>query len=213
MPAPSLFWHLLTRMGEMQIVLPAALLACLPLWREVTHRSLVRRWSLTLLLSITLTTVTKLAFIGWGVGIGVLNFTGISGHAMFATAVYPVLAVLMTSHGPHGAQRLAALAGIVLAWGVGLSRIVVGAHSVSEVIAGLVVGGAVSWVVLRHRPWPRIARGPWMPLLVLVWLVVTPLESPQLHTHSAVTRLSLLLAGHDTPYTRAEMLRRLQGKS
>ena len=37
-----------------------------------------------------ITTVTKVAFIGYEVGYAPLDYTGISGHAMFAAAVLPV---------------------------------------------------------------------------------------------------------------------------
>ena len=37
------------------------------------------------------TTASKVAFIGWGLGLSALDFTGISGHAMIASAVYPLL--------------------------------------------------------------------------------------------------------------------------
>lgn len=207
MALPPHFWHLLTRLGEMQILLPAALLACLPLLREPTSRAFVGRWWLAVGTAAVLTTATKLAFIGWGIGISALNFTGISGHAMFAASVYPVLVAVLASRLPPAVQRLAFTAGLALAVGVGISRIEVGAHSMSEVIAGLALGGLVTLATTWRGPLPRDATQPIFQLLVIAWMVLTPVHTPQSRSHYFVTRLSLMLAGHDVPHTRAELLR------
>jgi membrane-associated phospholipid phosphatase len=201
------FWHLLTRLGEMQILLPAALLACLPMVRVPEFKPFLMRWWLTLALATAITTATKLAFIGWGLGIGALNFTGISGHAMFAAAVYPVLVAVLASRLAPTAQRIAFWGGIALAVGVGISRIEVGAHSVSEVIAGLALGGWVTTAVMWRRPLPRKATGPFIQALVIAWMVLTPVHTPQSRSHYFVTRLSLMLAGREAPHTRAELLK------
>ncbi len=44
------------------------------------------------------TTFTKVAFIGYEVGYAPWDYTGISGHAMFAAAVLPVLASLLAGN-------------------------------------------------------------------------------------------------------------------
>lgn len=207
MALPLHFWHLLTRLGEMQILLPAALLTCLPLLREPSAKAFVARWWLAVGLAAVLTTATKLAFIGWGLGISALNFTGISGHAMFAAAVYPVMAALLASRLAPALQRLAFVAGVALALGIGISRIEVGAHSMAEVIAGLVLGGWVTLAAVVRSQVPRDATRPSIQLLVIAWMVLMPLHTPQSRSHYFVTRLSLLLSGHDMPHTRAELLR------
>lgn len=208
MALPPHFWHLLTRLGEMQILLPAALLACLPLMREPGSRAFAGHWWLALGVGTVLTTATKLAFIGWGVGIPALNFTGISGHAMFAAGVYPVLAALLATRLSPLPQRLAFVGGVALAVGVGISRIEVGAHSLSEVIAGLALGGCVTAATVWRGHLPRKVTHPIFQLLVIAWMVLTPVHTPQSRSHYFVTRLSLMLAGHDVPHTRAELLRK-----
>jgi membrane-associated phospholipid phosphatase len=201
------FWHLLTRLGEAQILLPAGLLAALCLLRRPEGRPLVAWWLALLGLATLLTTASKVAFIGWGVGWPELNFTGISGHAMFAAAIYPLLLGTLNSRaGPTG-RRLAVVVGGVLALLVGASRIVIGAHSGSEVLAGLLVGGAASAAALALIRLPRDLISPLIPAGVALWLAVTPAHAPPSQTHSMVTRLSLKLSGHATPYTRADMLR------
>src|SRR5437868_4928886 len=93
--AKAPYW--ITRFGEMGIVLP--LVAALALWILLSARSLrpVMGWLLPLGLAILLTSLSKIAFIGWGLGIAALDFTGFSGHAMFSAAIYPVLAYTLAT--------------------------------------------------------------------------------------------------------------------
>ena len=201
------FWHLLTRLGEMQILLPAALLALLAMLRRPDSRPLAGWWLVFLLGSALLTTASKLAFMGWGIGSAALDFTGISGHAMFATAVYPLLLGTLASHASPTGQRRVIGAGFVLALLVGISRLEVGAHSISEVIAGLLLGGAASAGAIALAPLPRAVIGPVLPVLIAVWVGVMPLQAPPSQSHSMVTKLALLLSGQQKPYTRASQAR------
>lgn len=201
-------WQLLTRLGEAEILLPAALLTVLAVLRRPEARPLAAGWLALLGAGVLLTTVTKVAFIGWGIGWPELNFTGVSGHTMFASAVYPVLLGTLASDMPPRARLLAIAAGCALALLIGVSRIKVGAHSSSEVLAGWLVGGAVSATVLVAGRLPRAMVGPVVPVLVVVWLGGMPAHAPASVTHSAVTQLALTLSGNTVPYTRSDMLRR-----
>jgi membrane-associated phospholipid phosphatase len=199
-------WHLVTRLGEAQYLLPAALWACLALMRHDATRSLACRWSQTLLIATVLTMASKLAFIGWGLGSAQWNFTGVSGHAMFASAILPLLVATLTSRLSAAWQRGAVLLSFVLVIAIGVSRLMVGAHSASEVLAGLLLGSAASAFAMAHVGLPREISNLYLPLVVVVWLLVAPLQAPQFPTHSLVTRLALLLSGHDKPYTRRDLM-------
>jgi hypothetical protein len=96
-------------------------------------------------------------------------------------------------------------AGYVLAFAVGVSRCVVGAHSASEVIAGCALGGLVAPVVLwaGHLPPVRLAR--WAPAVLAAWALLAVAGAPPSRSHDAVTRLALRLSGHDQPYRRWQM--------
>jgi membrane-associated phospholipid phosphatase len=204
-------WHLLTRLGEAEILLPAAALTALALFARATTRMLALRWVLLVAVATALTTASKVAFIGWGVGWAPINFTGISGHAMFAAAVYPVLLVSFVNADARGHYSRAIALGYGIALVVGLSRVVVGAHSVSEVLAGLLLGGAASALTLAWSAPPTRLMRPLVPLALVVWIALTPLHLPASQTHNFVTRLALALAGHDTPYTRHDLLRQQAG--
>jgi membrane-associated phospholipid phosphatase len=203
-------WHLLTRLGEIQILLPAALLALFAMVRHVQSRTLAVRWLVCLMIGALLTTASKIAFIGWGVGSAEFNFTGISGHAMFSAAIYPLLLGTLLSQLAPRAQMLAVALGFGLALVVGISRIVVGAHSLSEVVAGLLLGSMVSAMALTRAELPRFAMGPTIPVVVALWLLLSPVQTPQLPTHSFVTRLSLVLSGNKLPHTRHDLLQQVR---
>jgi hypothetical protein len=125
---------------------------------------------------------------------------------MFAAAVYPPLLSAMSSGTARRAHGLAIAAGCVVALLVGVSRFVLGAHSVSEILAGWLVGGIVSFAVLaRETPQPTQLRAT-MFVTAALWLTLMPTTGPALDTHSIVTRLALKLSGHERPYTRSALL-------
>lgn len=201
------FWAFVTRLGEAQILLPAALAALFWLARRADGRLLAAWWLALLSVAVALTTASKVAFIGFGLGIPVLNFTGISGHAMFAAAVYPLLLGTLTPPVASRARWLALAVGAGLALLVGVSRAVIGVHSGSEVIAGLAVGGAVSGIALGLAQLPHTKIGLAIPVGLALWLALTPMHAPASRTHDWVTQLSLKVSGRATPYTRPQMLR------
>jgi undecaprenyl-diphosphatase len=67
-----------------------------------------------------------------------------SGHALFATSVYGMTAVLGRRHGRPEAVFIA----VVLIVAIALQRVVTGAHLVNEVIGGALLGGAWLCTVL-----------------------------------------------------------------
>jgi len=203
----STFWQLVTRLGEAQIALPVLFASMIWLMRRNGNLRLVTWWLLFLVGAALLTLGTKVAFIGWGVGIAALDFTGVSGHTMFASVVYPLLACMLFTGWSTQQRRGAVWAGAALALVVGISRVMVDAHSVSEVVAGLVVGGAASAAALSFARHPVASVPFWVPLGVALWLGITPVAAPVSETHGMVTRLSLALSGRAVPYTRSDMLR------
>jgi hypothetical protein len=187
-----------------------ALLACLVLLRQSNTRNFAINWIGATALAAFLTTASKVAFIGWGIGSARWDFTGISGHAMFAAAVYPLLAVTLTARFSPVWQKLTFIFSLVLVVLVGVSRVVVGAHSGSEVLAGLVTGSLVVASVMTRNHVPYAAMSYFVPAIVALWLMLAPVHAPQLPTHALVTRLALYLSGHQHPYTRFEMLRSIK---
>jgi membrane-associated phospholipid phosphatase len=201
------FWQFITRLGEAQILLPVALALSWWVARRSEARPVVQRWLALVAIAALLTTVTKVAFLGWGVGSGALNFTGLSGHAMFAAAVYPPLLYFTAASRSTHWRRAAWLAGYAIALLVAVSRVMVEAHSWSEVVSGFCVGAAASGsaLVMARMRHPSVSL--WWPAGIAFWLAIMPMHAPASVTHDRVTRLALTLSGRQEPHTRFEMLR------
>lgn len=207
---PEVFWYSVTWFGDSGLLLPAA--AWIAVWlgvRTVT-RPIAWRWLWLFGTAGALVAASKIAFMGWGIGSALLNFTGISGHAMLAASVWPVAFWLTAAHGPPRARFSAAAMGWTFAALIGLSRLAIYAHSKSEVAAGFALGAAVSGLFLwrqHHRP-PRLH---WILLLI-------SLASPLLFlrpgspapTQDALSVVAVRLAGIERPFTRDDLLRRRQ---
>lgn len=203
LPLPA--WALLTRLGESQILLPAfaAILAWFR-WRLGAAR-LVGVWGAALVVAVALTTASKVAFLGWGLGYAPWDFAGVSGHAMFSFALWPVIAGALWADAPPARRRWALAAAYALAGVIAWSRLEVQAHSLSEVIAGALLGTAASAASLRWATPPRSHAPATLMVGLALWLAVTPMGAPPSPTHGWAVRLALALSGHEQPYTREQM--------
>ena len=201
------FWPIVTRFGEAQLMLPSglALVAWLA-WAGERRTALL--WVSLLSLAVALTTASKIAFIGWGVCLPSLNFTGVSGHAMHAAAVFPLLLRCLTASSGPPTRRVAVALGYAMAGLVAVSRVVIGAHSQSEAVAGFALGGAASALALAFGTVPQQHLPRWLLAGLIAAQLVNPAAAPSLPTHDMVPRLALAVSGHDRPYTRSMMLRR-----
>lgn len=200
-------WSSLSRLAEAPILAPFVLLCSLALALRPHGRRMAGWWSATFAIAASITLATKVAFLGWGIGSATLDFTGVSGHAMCAAAVYPTLLAAVTREAPARWRVLAVLGGVLLALAIGWSRVELGAHSASEVLAGLALGGAAAALTLRFAS-PRSPRLPALTLIVpCAALLAVPGPVSERASHGTVVRLSLALSGRAVPYTRAELLR------
>jgi membrane-associated phospholipid phosphatase len=215
---PHGYWQAFTWLGDSGLLLPASLLIVVLLgWPRDTRFEAVL-WCVVFGTGSMVIMVSKLAFMGWGIGSPRLNFTGFSGHTAIATSVWPVLlwlaAAQWTTRRPlafpaERGLRLAALVGWSLGAAIGISRLAVFAHSVSEVIGGFILGFAVSATFLalvRHRPlphfpWPVGVVGLLLPLLVLRPGTPAP-------TQDLLEVIAVRMAGTTQPYTREQLLLR-----
>ena len=215
-PARLPLWLALTRLGEAQILLPVMLAVAVWLAWRLGARRAAGAWVASTALAAGLTTASKLAFLGHGIGWPALDFTGFSGHAMFAAAVLPPL--LQSVAGAVPARQGAAhdgrpgwdgwawAAGYALALLVAVSRVAVSAHSWSEVIGGFALGAIASAVALRlGRPWPALGRVRLLAPLLLAWALLGVAGAPPSPTHGWVTRLALAESGRAQPYQRWQM--------
>ncbi|WP_296001381.1 phosphatase PAP2 family protein [Rugamonas sp.] len=164
-------------------------------------------WCLLFGAGMALVVLTKVAFIGWGLGVESVEFSGFSGHAMRAAAVFPVACYLGCRQLGASARVWGTLAGIAVAVLISLSRIYVQAHSVSEVVTGTLLGLMVAAAFIWHASTEHhLALSRVLLVLCIPILLVAPRLEP-VPTEQWMTELALLLSGHDEPFTRDQWRR------
>ncbi|WP_159835814.1 phosphatase PAP2 family protein [Burkholderia sp. 8Y] len=199
---PASLWMSITALGSIGVMLPVGLAAAA--WLALGYGwKYTIQWLALLGAGSGCVALSKIAFIGWGVGMRNIDFTGISGHAFMATAVLPV-ACFVALLPARGAVRAGGVAlGLLLGVVVGGSRVVVNAHSVSEVVTGCALGGAVA-IAFVSIAW-RAEPGKLSPTPVTASLcaVVVALHGVPVPTQHWITEIALGLSGHGRPYVRA----------
>jgi membrane-associated phospholipid phosphatase len=194
-----MWWHVLGVLGSVAVTGPIGLAIAIWLLAGKSWR-LTLAWSLLFGVGMALVVLTKMAFIGWGVGVESVAFAGISGHAMRAAAVFPVALYLM-AYSARPRLRLAALAaGVALALLIAISRVVINVHSVSEVVTGGLLGFAVAAAFIRMvRAGGELVLSRVLGLLCLPVLLIAPRVEP-IPTEMWITKAALYLAGHQQPH-------------
>ena len=208
-PPPSAIWPVITHLGAAGIMLPMLALITAELWLS-GQKSALLTWMLAMTAGVVVVLAGKIAFIGWGWGSASLNFTGISGHTMLASSIFPVWMGWLLA----GPTRRFSLYGVVLGLAIGAvvgwSRLVLGAHSPSEVVLGWLLGLGISLVACKAMKGQPPSRGWAMPVVVLLLLSFSPSLSGYLPTHQWEVRLALVLSGHARPYVRQDLYRPAQ---
>jgi len=197
-------WELITFFGESAFLLPCAVFLYGWLrWRGAADSA--RHWLLAFSATALAVLASKLAFMGWGIGSEAFDFTGFSGHSMMAASILPVLGYLAVPSRHRGLSLLAAAVGMLLALTVGVSRLALHAHSVSEVVSGLALGFCVSVPFIMRRAMPRGPKAMLVASAALAMLMVLPVGGGVAGvTHGWVQDLAIFLSGRDRPYQRGE---------
>lgn len=85
------------------------------------------------------------------------GFSFPSGHSATSAALFGLLVLVASRHLEGRARRLAAGAGLAVVAAVGASRVALGAHYPTDVLAGWVTGGAMALACLALFTWARNA--------------------------------------------------------
>jgi hypothetical protein len=200
---PAHLWYAITNLGGAGMTLPLAFAIALWLALGYTWR-MAAGWLLLLGAAIGIVTVTKLAFLGWGVGVRELDFTGVSGHAMLSTAVYPVVLFLILLPARPGIRLAGVLLGLAAGMAVGLSRVVLSAHSPSEAITGCLTGAAAALLFVRLAWHAQPGRLTVLPVAVSMMVLAVLVHGVHVPTQRWVTHIALKVSGHDRPFIRAK---------
>lgn len=73
-------WQLISFFGDSTVLLPSAAALFIVLMLRKTSRLLAWQWSLLFGITGAIVCASKLAFMGWGLGIRELDYTGFSGQ-------------------------------------------------------------------------------------------------------------------------------------
>ncbi|WP_423159456.1 phosphatase PAP2 family protein [Stenotrophomonas geniculata] len=184
-------WRTLSALGDSRWLLPMALVLLITLPRADAR--LKWRWLLAIAVTAGVTLASKLAFMGWGIGIKSVHFTGFSGHAAMSSVIYPVVGALLAGISKLP-RRIGLVIGVLLATAIAWSRIPLHAHSLSEVIAGLMLGlGCSTWAM--HTAGPSSRPNAVAAAAAVLAGMVLPLALPDVHTHQLVIALAKLISG------------------
>jgi len=204
-------WHFLTFFGDTMLLLPTAVILFVLLFCAKKTRIAAWHWALVYGAVGAVVSISKLAFMGWGLGIARYDFTGFSGHSALSAVLWPVLLWAITGRCSDRIHRAGLLLGFLLPIAVGYSRLAIQVHSDSEVISGLFIGylGSIAFLQLQqYRPRTQLA---W-PLVVIALLLPIILISQRkpAPTQGLLQHIATVLAHTKHAYTREDLHRWLQ---
>ncbi|WPS00282.1 phosphatase PAP2 family protein [Klebsiella aerogenes] len=202
-------WQFVSFLGDSTVLLPSAVVLFAVLVLRKTSRTLAWQWAMLFGITGTVVCISKLAFMGWGIGIREIDFTGFSGHTALSTAFWPILLWLLTSRASSSLRWGTVLLGFVLAGIVGYSRLMIHAHSVSEVVSGFILGacGSLIFLLLQWRAHSsRTAQISWTGALSMVIIPLVLLNTgAKAPTQSLLGELATMIGPFEKPFTRADL--------
>jgi len=201
-------WRTLTYFGDSMLLIPTAVIIALILPWKSDNRRTVWYWLLAFGLAGLLVSLSKILFLGFGIGSARFNFTGFSGHSAMSATLWPVMLWLVSGRWPNPLRLLAIGVGYLIPLMVGFSRLVMHAHSASEVATGLLLGFTLSSAFLLSQrrtalkgfSWPQVGAAFLVPLLLMGHGRIAT-------TQQFLERFSADLAGLEKPFTRADLFR------
>ena len=201
-------WRTLTYFGDSMLLIPTAVIIALVLpWKSSSQRT-VWYWLLAFGLAGLLVSLSKIMFLGFGIGSARFNFTGFSGHSAMSSTLWPVMMWLISGRWSTFWRAVTIAIGYAIPLMVGFSRLVIHAHSVSEVLAGLLLGFTLSSAFLISQR-STVLKG-FSALQVGVAFLVPLLllgHGRVATTQQFLERLSVKLAGLEKPFKRADLFR------
>lgn len=205
-------WQFISFFGDSTVLLPSAALLLIILLLSKASQTLAWQWGLLFAIIGTIVSASKLAFMGWGIGVRDIDFTGFSGHSALSAAFWPVFLWLLGARLADGIRIMLVIVGYGIALLVAFSRLEINAHSVSEVIAGVLLGASASTLFLlfqKRLPGRGEVQLSWgaVASLVLIpaMLLHTGVKAP---TQSMLGEIAVALGPLDKPFTRADLHKR-----
>jgi membrane-associated phospholipid phosphatase len=132
-------WEFLTDFGDSAITVPLALLTFAFLI-VIGQRSLAIGWGIAILGCAIAVGALKILFAPCDHRLAFAALVSPSGHAAMTTVVYGSLTLLLGSSLPRAFRVTLDVAAALFVVAIAVSRFVLGAHDVSEVMVGLIIG-------------------------------------------------------------------------
>ncbi|MEO6919853.1 MAG: phosphatase PAP2 family protein [Collimonas sp.] len=159
-------------------------------------RRLFLYWCLLFGGGLILVAASKIAFVGWGIGIQSIDFTGFSGHAMRSAAIIPTFFYLALQPRTRAVRWAAVLLGLCLATLISVSRVFLHFHSVSEALSGWLLGSAVCLAfILSAESLPKPGFNRILIAASFALLLVASCTKP-IPTQRLIDGAAQLLSGH-----------------
>jgi membrane-associated phospholipid phosphatase len=182
--------HAVTDLGDAAVVVPASamLLAYLLYVRSTKTASI---WVATLVLCAGLTIFAKLALYTCGT---VADLRSPSGHTSVSVTFYGCCALMMSADKDRRNRLLLMLGGTAIAAAIAMSRVLLHAHTIGEVVAGFIIGAfCVAWFAAGYFAQPSSPRLRWEPGLVMLVLVVLAMHGRHWTLEAPIAHLARLL--------------------
>ncbi len=200
-------WQTLTYFGDSALLLPSAVVLALAIFYKTRSFRSMALWLFSFGTAGFIVSVSKVLFLGYLIGSARYNFTGFSGHTSMSTTFWPVFFWFMALGFSLRHPRIIVALGYLLALMIAYSRLVLHAHSPSEVIAGFTLGTVCSLFFLLQQ-----SRTPFSPLKLLefIAIIILPLliffNGKPATTQHFLGTLAAKLAGLEQPHTRQQLL-------
>lgn len=199
-------WPLITFLGDSNFTLPCAALLFLWLaynsrWRQALH------WGWWFGLTMLIVAVSKILFMAWNIAPPLLNFTGISGHSASAAMLYLGMALMLSQARGAGRRLFYLSVAVLLVAAIAISRLILGAHSLSEVIAGVGIGAFAVFLFStalppsgRQRDAPPLKGTQLMAVSMLLFLLL--IDGRPAPTQTILEKIAQALSGQTQAYER-----------
>jgi len=186
-------------LGDLEVALPLGTALCAWLLAAGAWRTALR-WGACFGAAVVLVGGSKIAHLGWGTDVGLLEFKAISGHATMVAALYPFAAWVVLASQGQAAARVGLALGLLLGAAVAALLVATGEHTGAEAASGWLLGASAS---LLGAAWPgELARARLLPAIwwslpvfaIAAWLMEFA------HVGYWMIRLALALSGNSHPY-------------
>ena len=201
-------WNTLSYFGDSMLLLPTAVIIALVMPWKNNDRRAVWFWMVVFCLAGLLVSLSKVAFMGFGIGSARFNFTGFSGHSAMSATLWPVMFWLVSGRFPAIARVAAMAVGYLIPLLVGFSRLALDVHSTSEVVSGLLLGYTLSSAFLISQRSSQLKGFSVVQLCVALLVPVLLFSQGRLATTQGfLMNLSTQITGLKKPFTRSELLK------